>query len=125
MKTAFLAQYRNVEEPDKVWHEIMGYTQRTKQSVDDYVMHFNRLWDKWGRALGNEVPPVMLKKDRFMANLKESLKFKVELKRPATFDEAVAVAREKEWKAQRLNEYRRMVNVQINGDKGKGSSSEG
>ena len=98
----------------------MGYIPRNIQSVDDYVMQFNRLWDKWGRASGDEVPPAMLKKDRFMANLKESLKFKVELKRPATFDEAVAVAsREKEWKAQRLNEYGRTVNVQINGDKGK------
>ncbi len=47
----------------------------------------------------------MLKKDQFMANLKSSLKFKVELKRPTSFDDAVAIAREKEWKFQRMAKY--------------------
>ena len=116
VKHAFLAQYRSIEISDEIWHEILGYTQKANQSIDDYTMHFTRLWDRWSRALGDEVPPAMLKKDRFVANLKENLKFKVELKRPGTFEEAVAFAREKEWKAQRLNEYGRAVNSQA-GDK--------
>ncbi|MCO5611170.1 hypothetical protein L7F22_065420 [Adiantum nelumboides] len=115
VKQVFLAQYRNIEVPDEVWHEILGYTQKPNQSVDDFVMQFTRLWDKWARALGNETPPAMLKKDHFGANFKEILKFKVKLKRPVTFEEAVTIARKKEWKAQRLNEYGRTAPVHSDG----------
>ena len=57
VKHAFLAQYRNIEILDEIWHEILGYTQRANQSIDDYTMHFTHLWDRWSRALGDEVPP--------------------------------------------------------------------
>ena len=63
-KHAFLAHYMNIEVPDEVSYEIIGYTQSANQSIDDdYVMHFTCLWDKWSRALGDEVPRAMLKKD--------------------------------------------------------------
>ncbi|MCO5576246.1 hypothetical protein L7F22_030055 [Adiantum nelumboides] len=61
VKQAVLAHYRNIEVPDEVWHEILGYTQKANQSVDDFVMQFTRLWDKWARALGNEICPAMPK----------------------------------------------------------------
>lgn len=95
VKLAFLAQYTRIEVPNEVWHEILGYTQKATQSVDDFVMQFIDIWEKWAQDLGNEIPLVMLKKDHFVANLKESLKFKVELKRPVTFEEAITITRKK------------------------------
>ena len=45
----------------------------------------------------------MMKKDRFLASLKEDLQWKVELKKPKTHEHALDVARNKEWKAKRMS----------------------
>ena len=44
----------------------------------------------------------MMKKDRFLADLRESLRWRVELKKPLTFEDVVEVAKNKEWKLRRL-----------------------
>ena len=80
-------------------HELFNLMQREDQSLGDYLEKFMNIWDQWCKSLGDEIPPTMSKKDhRCMTNLKPSLKFKVELKRPTSFNDAVAIAREKEWK---------------------------
>ena len=48
--------------------------------------------------------PDMMKKDRFLVVLRESLRWRVELKKPRTFEDAVGVAKNKEWKLRRLNQ---------------------
>ncbi|MCO5584217.1 hypothetical protein L7F22_038141 [Adiantum nelumboides] len=46
----------------------------------------------------------MMKKDRFLAGLKENLHWKVELKKPRTYEDTLEVARNKEWKIKRLTQ---------------------
>ena len=48
--------------------------------------------------------PDMMKKDRFLAGLRESLHWRVELKKPRTFEDVVEVAKNKEWKLRRLTQ---------------------
>lgn len=48
--------------------------------------------------------PYMMKKDRFLAGLQESLRWRVELKKPGTFEDSLEVARNKEWKLKRLSQ---------------------
>lgn len=105
VKQAFIERFpRKVEDPDKVWHSIQSLVQGEDQSVDALLKQFNELWERWCVALGDENPPAMLKKDRFLGSLKASLRLKVELKQPRSFDEAVEMAKNKEWKMQRLNQ---------------------
>ena len=46
----------------------------------------------------------MMKKDRFLAGLKENLRWRVELKKPRTYEDALEVARNKEWKLKKLTQ---------------------
>ncbi|MCO5552989.1 hypothetical protein L7F22_006509 [Adiantum nelumboides] len=46
----------------------------------------------------------MMKKDRFLAGLKENLRWRVELKKPRTYADTLEVARNKEWKIKRLTQ---------------------
>ena len=65
---------------------------------------FNNLGEDLCIALDTEHPPQMIKKDRFIAGLKATLEWKVELKRPTNFDEAIDIANNKEWKMQRMTQ---------------------
>ena len=48
--------------------------------------------------------PNMMKKDRFLVGLRENLRWRVELKKPRTFEDAVEVAKNKEWKLRRITQ---------------------
>ena len=48
--------------------------------------------------------PDMMRKDRFLANLKQNLHWRVELKKPRTYEDALEVARNKEWKLKILTQ---------------------
>lgn len=72
------------------------------QFVEHFVKQFEEVWEQLCLALTPEQPPAMMKKDSFIASLKPTLRWRVELKKPANFEDAVEVAKNKEWKAQRL-----------------------
>lgn len=105
-RQAFLNRFKKKEDPNKVWESIQqSLVQHEDQCVEAYVKQFNELWERWHIALGgSEHPPMILKKNRFVESLKTSLRLKVELKQPKTFDEAVEIAKQKEWKMQRLDQ---------------------
>ena len=46
----------------------------------------------------------MIKKDRFLASLQDNLHWRVELKKPRSFEDALEVAKNKEWKLKRINQ---------------------
>ena len=78
--------------------------QSNTEIVDVYVKKFSVMWEQLCTALDPEQPPAMMKKDRFVAGLKPTLRWKVELKKPRTYDEAEDMAKNKEWKAQRMTQ---------------------
>lgn len=78
--------------------------QGSTQVVENFVKQFEEVWEQLCMALLPEQPPSMMKKDSFIASLKPALRLKVELKKPGNFEEAVKVAKNKEWKAQRLTQ---------------------
>ena len=45
----------------------------------------------------------MMKKDRLLAGLQDGLHWRVELKKPKNFEDALEVAKNKEWKLKRMN----------------------
>ena len=67
-------------------------------------MQFGRLWSLWCESLVPELPPHMIKRDRFVAGLKPTLRLKVELKVFESFEDAFRVAIEKEWKVKKLKQ---------------------
>ena len=46
----------------------------------------------------------MIKKDRFMAGLTDTLCWRVELKKPRTYEDTLEVAKNKEWKIKRMSQ---------------------
>ena len=62
------------------------------------------MWEDLCRALHPQVPPEMMKKDRFMIGLKTSLRLRVELKKPQSYEDAIDVAKRKEWKLSRMSQ---------------------
>ena len=46
----------------------------------------------------------MMKRTKFLAGLGDNLHWKVELKKPRSYEEALEIARSKEWKLQRLSQ---------------------
>ena len=104
LKEALLEAFQPIEDASVLWEELQELKQGHGQSVDDYVHMLTCLWDHWCISLRNEVPPLFLKKDLFMAGLLPSLQLKVESKKLKSFDDAVQIAKDKEWKLQRLRE---------------------
>ncbi len=101
-KHALSNKFAKVEDPDKIWHK-QSLLQGDKESVESYEKKFVLLWESLYRALSREqVPPDMMKKDRFMAGLKGTLRWRVELKKPRSYEEAVEIAKNKEWKLDHL-----------------------
>ena len=66
--------------------------------MGEYIQRFSSLWEDFCRALHPQVPPKMMKKDQFMTGLKTSLRLRVELKKPQSYEEAIDVAKKKELK---------------------------
>ena len=79
--------------------------QREGEPIDSYIKKFSLLWESLCQALQPQgAPPDMMKKDRFLAGLKENLRWRVELKKTRTYEDALEVARNKEWKLKRLTQ---------------------
>lgn len=104
IKTNIRQRFRNVEDPEETWQKVKTIKQGETELVEHFVKRFNEVWEKLCVALAPEHPPAMMKKDSFVAGLKSTLGWRVELKKPATFDDAVQVAKNKEWKAGRLTQ---------------------
>ena len=105
LRQTLATHFVKVEDLDKVWHEIEGLIQGAAEPIDNYIKKFSFLWESLCQALQPQGPPPdMMKKDIFLAGLRDTLRLKVDLKKPKTFDNAVKVARNKEWKIQRLKE---------------------
>ncbi len=105
LRQALATQFAKVEDADKVWHEIQGLRQGEAKSIDDYGRKFSLLWERLCRALQPAVaPPDMMKKDRFMAGLCDTLRWRVELKKPKTYEDTLEVAKNKEWKIKRMSQ---------------------
>ena len=64
----------------------------------EYIERFSSLWVDLCQALEPQVPPKLMKKDRFMTGLGASLRLRVELKKPRSYEEAADMAKRKEWK---------------------------
>ena len=98
-------EFVKTEDPDKVWQEVQGLVQREGESVDEYIRKFSLAWERMCKALAPQVPPPdMMKKDRFLAGLWENLRWRVELKKPRTYEDALDVAKSKEWKLRRMSQ---------------------
>ena len=93
VKDALSHRYRTVEDADKVWQEIKVLKQDERETVEAFEKRFIDIWDKLCRALGVDQPLAIMKKDNFIEGLKLGLRWKVELKKPLTYDEAVHVAK--------------------------------
>ena len=46
----------------------------------------------------------MMKKEKFLAGLREELRWRVELKKPRSYEHALEVAKNKEWKLKRMSQ---------------------
>lgn len=104
IRNALILQFPNIEDAEKNWQTLKNLRQGETESVEFYVKRFLSSWNKWCQALGVERPPAMIKKDVFIESLKASLRWKVELKKPVNYEDAVQIATNKEWKAQRLTQ---------------------
>ena len=79
--------------------------QQDNEPVESYIKKFSMLWESLCKALQPQVaPPDMMKKDRFLAGLQDGLRWRVELKKPRSFEDALEVAKNKEWKLKRMNQ---------------------
>ena len=98
-----------VEDPSAVWQELEDLQQQRNEDVAAFVQRFENLWKRWCLDLGDEQPPLMIKKNMFIDGLVTGLKAKVDLKQPSNFEDAVLLAKEKEWKILRQKELGIMV----------------
>ncbi|MCO5551487.1 hypothetical protein L7F22_004991 [Adiantum nelumboides] len=98
VKEAFLGHYKHVEDASDVWHQLEACLQKEDECVDAYAWWFSQLWNRWCIALRGQVPPFMLKKYHFVVGLRGVLKLKVERKRPQNYEDALRIAKDKEWK---------------------------
>ena len=98
-------EFVKTEDPDRVWHEIQGLRQREGEPINEYNKKFSLLWESLCEALQPQVPPPdMMKKDRFLGGLREDLRWRVELKKPKSYEHALEVAKNKEWKLKRMSQ---------------------
>ena len=96
LKNTLVEEYIKLEDHDKVWQEIQGLVQREGEPIEDYIKKFSSLWEDMCVALHPQVPPLdMMKKDRFFAGLRENLRWRVELKKPKSYEDALGIARSK------------------------------
>ncbi|MCO5614679.1 hypothetical protein L7F22_068963 [Adiantum nelumboides] len=75
LRQALTENFVRLEDPNKVWHEIQGLKQQEAEPIDDYIKKFSLLWESLCQALQPQgAPPDMMKKDKFLAGLKENLR---------------------------------------------------
>ena len=88
-------RFGRVQSLEDLWRELSRIQQGEEEDITSYINRFEACCRKIIRILkGNQAPPGFLKKDRFMSQLHGSIKDKVELKDPRTYDEAIRMARE-------------------------------
>ena len=105
LKQALSEAFKKIEDPDRVWHSIQALVQGDGEQVEDYIKKISLLWDGLCKALEPQQPtPDMMKKDRFMAGLKGDIHWRVELKKPQSCEDAMDIAKGKEWKLQRMSQ---------------------
>lgn len=97
-------QYRSVRDADKTWQIVKTLRQGETKVVEHFLKQFEEVWEQLCLALMPEQPPTMMKKGSFIASLKLALRWRVELKNLGNCEDAVDVAKNKEWKAQRLTQ---------------------
>lgn len=96
LKCAFLQRFQHQESPEEVWRKLQELQQASLNDYESYETQFVRLWGKWTASLGEgERAPDCLKKDCFLTGLFPILKEKVRSRFPDTFEQAIAIAREK------------------------------
>ena len=96
LKQALVEEFVKEEDPEKVWQDVQETIQKEEEPMGEYIQRFSSLWEDLCRALNPHVPPETMKKDRFMIGMKTSLRLRIELKKPQTYEDAVDVARRKE-----------------------------
>ena len=72
--------------------------------MEEYILKYSSLLEELCRGLHPQVPPKMMKKDCFMTGLKTSLRLRVELKKPRSYEDAIDMSRRKEWKLCKMSQ---------------------
>ena len=106
LKQALEEEFMKEEDPDKVWQDVQETIQKEEEPVGEYIQRFSSLWEDLCRALHPQVPPKMMKKDCFMIGLKTVLGLRVGLKKPRSYEDAINVAKRKEWKLSKMSQLR-------------------
>lgn len=96
LKDALKREYERVEDADKIWNLVQDLKQGETESVEYFVKKFVKMWEQLCKAL-EPGPPAMLKKDSFIAGLNATLQWKIELKKPVSYEDAVEKAKGREW----------------------------
>ena len=101
---ALVEEFERIEDLEKVWHEVQELKQQDNELVESYIKKFAMLWESLCKALQSHVAPLhIMKKDKFLAGLQDGLHWRVELNNPRSFEYALEVAKNKEWKLKRKN----------------------
>ena len=98
LKEALVEEFVKEEDPEKLWQEVKAVIQREGEPVGDYIDRFSSLWEDLSKALQPQVLPKMMKRDQFLIGLRANLRLRVELKKPRSYEEAMEIAKRKEWK---------------------------
>ena len=86
-------------------YEVQESKKQYNEPVKSYIKKFSMLWESLGKALQPQVAPLdMMRKERILASLQDGLRWRVELKKPRSFEDALEVAKNKEWKFKRMNQ---------------------
>ena len=96
LKQALVKEFVTEEDPEKVWQDMQEMIQKEEEAVGEYIQRFFSLWEDLCRDLHRQVLPKMMKKDCFMTGLKPSVRLRVELKNPQSYEDVVDGARRKE-----------------------------
>eukprot|EP00249_Psilotum_nudum_P001127 c13460_g1_i1 orf=3-566(-) len=122
LKRQFLLKFGVTEDLDALLAQVGRIQQAKDESVEDYVMRYEDLWNRYMAAFkkspsaatlvlqasSSTNSPVVIsgmehfKLQRFKQSLLPELQLKVVSKNPPTFDQAVIIARAKELSQQRL-----------------------
>ncbi|MCO5576275.1 hypothetical protein L7F22_030084 [Adiantum nelumboides] len=98
LSQALKEEFGRVDNPVDLWREPSKLHQGEQEDINVYVNRFEACWRNIIKRLGeNQMPLDFLKKDRFVALVHHGIKEKVELKDPATYNEAMRIARE-QWR---------------------------
>ena len=99
LRAAFLQRYQKGHTPEERWQKLSDLKMTSLEGYSKYEAKFVELWGLWVASLGEgEGAPDFLKKDKFLVGLCEPLRKKVRGKFPASYEEAIAIAKRKKKK---------------------------